>query len=260
MTEETAEDRLKKVLAFAGLPKVFYAVRNDKLKALPPMLQSYSPNANEDLMATLGLSPFGNKGEVYVYASEEQFRAGRSFLKQIPKMKKFKFAPIGVNPLVFMTKLQELQPGEVFINYGLPGSFSMGGAQLSHMESLANIVAIAKSQYIYIIEDSQQFAITMDYKGGKYVIGFLSRETGAETLAGMKIEQEGSRLVRNPVGTVVDSIQESDIDGIIMNPASGSQYVIGEMEMQLLDAAAQLYGPTSKLQLFFDHIKEKLGL
>lgn len=258
--EESPEHRLRKVLTFAGLPKVFYAVKYSALKALPATLQAYSTNANDDLMLTMGLSIHGTKGDVYVYASEEQFRRGRPKLKELPKLKNQKTAPIAVSPLIFMAKVQEFLPGDVHINFGLPGGFSMGGAQLEFMDTLATVVTIAKSQYLYIIQDPDGYAISMEHEDEKYVVGFLKKEDGQATLRGMQQELAGSKLAKNTVQSVVANVQASDINGVILNPASALQCVLKPQEIELLSAAVDVYEPPPIWQVAIDFAKDKLGI
>lgn len=252
--EEDPLTRLEKIIRFAGGDLIYYVVERTRLTSLPPMLQSFSTRANADLLKTLGIGLKNFKGDVFAYSSEKNFHHGAIHIKKLPGFEHLRLAPIGCSPLTFFLTAAKNKASSIHVDYGLPGGFSLEGDQIAHLDKLADVIAVARRLKVYVLEDIEGYALNMDWEGGNYALGFLVREDGLPTLAGLQGEMPGSRLGANKLRDFVGNVLESDFDGIVFNPASSSQAVFGRQELQLLSVATTVLGPVNQTPKFLEKI------
>ena len=248
--EGAIDERLANIIHFASQDKVVFLVEKSRFLRVPERVRTFSNNANEQLLQMLGVGFNSVSGTAYVYADEKLVGYGQKLISDIPEYKNFKLMQVICSAALFLVYAKKLKTERLIIDGNTPYEVELSSGEIEHLDSLASICTIAKIPNLYILQN-KKVAMTMELDEKIYAVGFLSKELGKQTLEGFKKDNPGCSLGANSPHRLSENFLQSDLDGIVFNPASSSQTVISRDKLQLLSVACQVVGKPS--------VKSKFG-
>jgi len=256
-TESSMDDALERVLRFSTRGIVYFLVESSRFRRVPEIVRSKSLHgATADLLEMVGLGLNSAHSTCYAFTDEEFARYGQAkIIEEAPEGRNPVFVRQSVNVTRLLVHAQKKGQKEIIVDYKTPQEFTLGNQQISQAERLALISRIATLPYIYILQDQHKSGMTMEVEGQDCAIAFIKKEESGPALEGIRQEDPKASVGKNRPWHFVEAILESDLDGILFNPATSSQTVLSRTELNLLKLACEVAPrPPSKLQKFVKKI------
>ncbi len=251
--QEEMDQALERVLRFATRGTVYFLVESSRFRKVPEIVRSKSLHgATNDLLEMVGLGLNSAGSTCYAFSDEEYARYGQAkIIEEAPEGRNPIFVRQNVNVTRLLVHAQKKGQKEIIVDYKTPQEFVLGNQQIAQAERLALISRIATLPYLYVLQDRHKAGMTMDVDGQDCAIAFINKNESEPALVGIRQEQPKASVGKNRPWNFVDSILDSDLDGIVFNPATGSQTILSRGELHLLQMACRVAPrPPGKLQKF----------
>lgn len=241
----SGDDYLRSILKFATRGNVYFLVESSRFRKIPEPVRAKSSTkgATEEMLSMLGIGMNGFSSTSYAFSTEDHALYGKAtLLKEAPEGRNPKLLKVMVNVTRFLVYAQAAKQKKIIIDYGTQPVELFEG-QIAHAERLALISRIATLSNIFVLQSKEGEGMTMDVDGQEYAIAFLYKEDSVNAIEGIKEESPGVRLGSAKPDTFTSSILQSDLAGILFNPASNSQTIITRSELQMLELACEIAPP-----------------
>lgn len=213
---------------------VYFLVDRTRYQGLPSSLQGRASNADQELIAAIGMDLVAGTREAYAFTSQAKMLTGKEQLKQEKRHQRREVVPIQVLPLVFFESIERSRPQKLSVNFGLEDSFLIEASEIDLLVELFMVSRLAALPVMYVVQDRTRFALEMEFEGKKYAVGFLTKEDAVATMDGLKVTNPGCSLEGNVPGQLAENILHSEFEGIILNPAKRNQIILDRERLEKL--------------------------
>ena len=241
----SGDDYLRSILKFATRGNIYFLVESSRFRKIPEPVRAKSATkgATEEMLSMLGIGMNGFSSTSYAFSTDDHALYGKAtLLKEAPEGRSPKFLKVMCNVTRFLVYAQTAKQKKIIIDYGTK-PIELFEGQIAHAERLALISRIATLPNIFVLQTKSGEGMTMEVDGLEYAIAFLYKEDSVAAIDGIKEESPGVRLGTAVPKSFTSSILQSDLAGILFNPASNSQTIISRSELEMLELACEIAPP-----------------
>lgn len=241
---EEIHERLQNLIFFAANPEVYLVVDSSRYQSLPERLRNSKEDTDLNLIQMLGLGLASASSTAYVFNDPEVLEHGGQALKEVDAFKDLSFYPFKTSAAVLLVSAKKYGCDEMVVDFATEFELRLPKDQIAQSDKLVTAASIARRGVVYLAETDGQ-AISLDLDDKRYAVGFLDKQASRQTLEGLKMEYPNARMASNKTTELASNFLKSDYDGIIFNPATGTQAIVAREEMELLSLASELIGEKS---------------
>lgn len=228
-------EKMLRRLAFVRAEALYCLMQKSKFDMLPREAQARSHAADAELLRMAGVGVDDSTRDVYLFSSEGRLAAGiRALHESVPRFHRKQFRNISSDPLVMLEAVRSFEPKSLMLDFGHRDEQLIEPEKVHAFVRLAEIDRIADRDYFYVVEDADGFAVTMQLEGKDYALAFLNEQEGLNTMHGLEQTNPGCSLRKNKPLDVAENIRGSTFAGLVFNPASPTQEILGPVDIKRL--------------------------
>lgn len=248
---ETNQAVINAALDYLFRHKTYMLAGKDRLLKLPEHLRGYASFATEEFFAQFSHPTTKRRSEVLLFTTENDIIRALHGLRQPGEcFEDYELSSVSGPPVLLLKHSVELEPEKIIFNIGSEHVSEVPKDDFSLVSDCIFLCKVAQAPSIFIVEDVQGVALEMELEEGKrYAFGFLEKEDATATLDGLSVESPGCRLRKNDLLPVVRGVLQSELQGLLLNPASSYQMTFHRDQLELLGYAAEKYRDETKLSV-----------
>ena len=238
---EEIDLRLQLLIEFASNSKVYFIADGKRYRNIPERLRNMKKEADMEILQLLGLGLETTTSTAYFFNEPSTLEAGGLALKEQEVFQDMSFIPLETSAAFALIAAKKFGCTEMVIDFISEKEVRLSEAEFQHVDRLVTITAIAKREAVFLAQN-RGAAVTLEIDDKNYAIAFLDKVNSRETLDGLKAEDSSTTLGSSKPGMLAEDILESDLDGVVFNPATSQQAIMPREEFELLRIASNLVG------------------